>query len=76
MDCGDAFMIEDDDETKEHLHVILTKPTAGGEVVTVAICTRRRWLKQSCAWILEIIHLSSMPLLWRIDMQRFANALS
>lgn len=43
MDCGDAFMIEDDDETKEHLHVILTKPTAQNEVVTVAICTRRRW---------------------------------
>jgi mRNA-degrading endonuclease toxin of MazEF toxin-antitoxin module len=43
MDCGDAFMIDDDDETKEHLHVVLTKPAADGEVITVPICTRHRW---------------------------------
>jgi hypothetical protein len=43
MDCGDAFMIEDDDETKEHLHVVLTRPTTDGEVITVPICTRYRW---------------------------------
>lgn len=43
MQCGDAFMLDDDDEAKEHLHVILTKPTAEGEVVTVVICTRQRW---------------------------------
>jgi hypothetical protein len=42
MECGDAFMLEDDDESKEHLHVVLTKPTAEGEVVTVAICSRHR----------------------------------
>lgn len=43
MDCGDAFMIEDDDETKEHLHVVVSRPTAAGEVVTVPVCTRYRW---------------------------------
>jgi hypothetical protein len=43
MECGDAFMLDDDDETKEHLHVVLTKPTLRGEVVTAAICTRYRW---------------------------------
>jgi hypothetical protein len=42
MKCGDAFMLDDEDESKEHLHVILTKPTEG-EIVTAAICTRRRW---------------------------------
>jgi hypothetical protein len=43
MECGDSFMLDDDDETKEHLHVILSKPTAEGEVVTAAICSRHRW---------------------------------
>jgi hypothetical protein len=43
MDCGDAFMIDDEDEAKEHLQVVLTKPTALGEVITVPICTRYRW---------------------------------
>ncbi|MDR3741715.1 MAG: hypothetical protein P4L40_22070 [Terracidiphilus sp.] len=43
MQRGDAFMLDDDDEAKEHLHVVLTNPTAEGEVVTVAICTRKRW---------------------------------
>jgi hypothetical protein len=41
MDCGDAFMLEDEDGSKEHLHVLLTKPTSEGEVVTACICTRR-----------------------------------
>ncbi len=43
MQCGDAFMLDDDDEAKEHLHVVLTAPTPEGEVVTVAICSRKRW---------------------------------
>jgi len=43
MNCGDAFMIDDEDDAKEHLHIILTKPTTGGEVITVPICTRHRW---------------------------------
>jgi hypothetical protein len=43
MECGDAFMLDDDDETKEHLHVILTRPTAEGEVITASICSRHRW---------------------------------
>jgi hypothetical protein len=36
-------MIDDEDETKEHLHVVLTDPTSEGEVITVSICTRHRW---------------------------------
>jgi hypothetical protein len=43
MDCGDAFMIDDEDEADEHLQVVLTKPTLDGEVITVPICTRYRW---------------------------------
>jgi hypothetical protein len=41
MDCGDAFMIEDEEGGKEHLHVLLTKPASEGEVVTACISTRR-----------------------------------
>jgi hypothetical protein len=43
MNCGDTFIIEDDDGTDEHLHVILTPPSLADEVVTVSISTRRRW---------------------------------
>jgi hypothetical protein len=43
MKCGDTFMIEDDDGTDEHLHVVLTEPSLAGEVVTANISTRRRW---------------------------------
>lgn len=43
MRPGDTFMIDDEDETKEHLHVVLTEPTFEGELVTVSICTRHRW---------------------------------
>ena len=41
LERGDTFMLEDDDGTGEHLHVILTSPTLAGEVVTVSISTRR-----------------------------------
>jgi hypothetical protein len=43
MQFGDAFMIADEDDAKEHLHVVLTNSSAHGEVVTVPICTRHRW---------------------------------
>lgn len=43
MTCGDTFVIEDDDGTKEHLHVILTAPSLADEVVTASISTRQRW---------------------------------
>jgi hypothetical protein len=42
MECGDAFMIDDEDGAKEHLHIVLTNPTPEGEVVTACICTRHR----------------------------------
>lgn len=42
MNCGDTFVIEDEDESKEHLHVILTEPSMADEVITVSISTRRR----------------------------------
>jgi len=42
MKCGDTFMIEDEDEEAEHLHVLLTTPSLAGEVVTVSISTRRK----------------------------------
>lgn len=34
-------MLEDEDGTDEHLHVLLTSPSLAGEVVTVSISTRR-----------------------------------
>lgn len=34
-------MLEDEDGTAEHLHVLLTTPSLAGEVVTVSISTRR-----------------------------------
>lgn len=43
MNCGDTFVIEDDDETDEHLHVILTAPSLADEVITASISTRKRW---------------------------------
>jgi hypothetical protein len=43
MECGDTFMIEDEDGSDEHLHVLLTSPSLAGEVVTACISTRRRW---------------------------------
>jgi hypothetical protein len=36
-------MLEDQDETDEHLHVLRTEPSLAGEVVTASISTRRRW---------------------------------
>ena len=42
MQCGDTFMIEDEDGEDEHLHVLLTTPSLAGEVVTVSISTRRK----------------------------------
>jgi hypothetical protein len=42
MECGDTFMIEDEDGCDEHLHVVLTTPSLAGEVVTASISTRRR----------------------------------
>ena len=41
MECGDTFMIEDEDGEDEHLHVLLTIPSLAGEVVTASISTRR-----------------------------------
>jgi len=41
--CGDTFVIEDEDGSKEHLHVILTAPTLADEAITASISTRRRW---------------------------------
>jgi hypothetical protein len=43
MECGDTFMIEDEDGENEHLHVLLTSPSLAGEVVTASISTRQRW---------------------------------
>lgn len=43
MDSGDTFMIEDEDGADEHLHVVLTKPSLAGEVITACISTRKRW---------------------------------
>jgi len=43
MECGDTFIIEDEDEEGEHLHVLLTSPSLAGEVVTASISTRRSW---------------------------------
>jgi hypothetical protein len=43
MQIGDTFMLEDEDEAGEHLHVILTNPSLADEIVTACICTRRRW---------------------------------
>lgn len=43
MECGDTFMIEDEDGEDEHLHVLLTSPSLAGEVVTASISTRQRW---------------------------------
>jgi hypothetical protein len=43
MQCGDAFMLEDEDAVKEHLHVLVITPTDRDEVITVPICTRQRW---------------------------------
>jgi len=42
MECGDTFMIDDEDGCDEHLHVLLTSPSLAGEVVTASISTRRR----------------------------------
>lgn len=42
MDCGDTFMIEDEDGEDEHLHILLTAPSLGGEVVTASISTKRK----------------------------------
>lgn len=42
MECGDTFMIEDEDGCDEHLHVVLTAPSLAREVVTACISTRRR----------------------------------
>jgi len=41
MQRGDTFMLENEDGTDEHLHVLLTSPSLAGEVVTVSISTRR-----------------------------------
>ena len=41
MHVGYAFMLEDEDGADEHLHIVLTTPTASGEVVTVSISTRK-----------------------------------
>jgi hypothetical protein len=41
MECGDTFMIDDEDGCDEHLHVLLTSPSLAGEVVTASISTRR-----------------------------------
>ena len=43
MNCGDTFIIEDEDGAKEHLHVVLTSPSMADEVITASISTRRRW---------------------------------
>lgn len=43
MNRGDTFIIEDNDGTGEHLHVVLTPPSLADEVITVSISTRRRW---------------------------------
>ena len=43
MNCGDAFFLDDEESSKEHLHIVLTKPNADDEVITVPICTRYRW---------------------------------
>jgi hypothetical protein len=43
VECGDTFVVDDDDESKEHLHVILTPPSLADEVITVSISTRQRW---------------------------------
>jgi hypothetical protein len=40
--CGDTFMLENTDGLNEHLHVVITNPTLGGEVITVNISTRSR----------------------------------
>jgi hypothetical protein len=42
MECGDTYIIEDEDGCCEHLHVLLTSPSLAGEVVTASISTRRR----------------------------------
>ncbi len=42
MKGGTTFILEDEDGSKEHLHVVLTEPSMADEVITVSISTRRR----------------------------------
>lgn len=36
---GETFMFADEDDPKGHLHIIITTPSANGEVVTVPVTT-------------------------------------
>lgn len=39
---GDTFFFDDEDDAEGHLHMIVTEPTASGEVITVSITTRHK----------------------------------
>jgi hypothetical protein len=43
MIAGDTFLAGEDEEEKLHLHIVLTPPTADGEIVVVSLTTRRRY---------------------------------
>jgi hypothetical protein len=40
---GDTFMLDDDEDATGHLHIIITKPNARNEVVTVSVTTQRKY---------------------------------
>jgi hypothetical protein len=41
LQAGYTFMLEDEDGSSEHLHLVLTAPNSFHEVITVSISTRR-----------------------------------
>lgn len=69
MNCGDAFMIEDDDQAKEHLHIVLSKPNNRGELVTASICTQ-----QSRSEILVCLGVGDHPFISRPSVVPYRHA--
>jgi hypothetical protein len=69
MKPGDTFMIDDENETKEHLHVVLSEPSATGEVVTVSICTRHRWSE-----VLVALEVGDHPFITRPSFASYRHA--
>ena len=40
---GDTFMLDDDEDATGHLHIIITRPNASSEIVTVSVTTQRKY---------------------------------